>query len=426
VTFREEDGPGDVGSASFEVTVAAPTPRHSIAGCVYADVNNNGRRDPAEIGLPNVPVTLTGSVQRTVLTGPDGRYLFTELPSGTYDIRALQPHAFLDGIDTPGGPSPCRVENDAFLDIELNETWPHATEYFFGERGLRPHLISLRLLLASSLPPTQLVGQLTLGNGEAWVAFTADSHATLTLTAESEPNEAVVLEVYDSSFLPIMLGRSTSLDLAVVQNQSYVIYVSGTESVAARLTLDQSGTYTNALMPLDVNADGMVSPLDALLIINRLNASGARFMSGPNSAAPYCDTNADLMITPVDALLVINHLNEGIGDAEGEESQLANDNAAGAPWSLGFAPPVIHVAANLQTDRQSVCSDHGWTFRANAADDIASVVPPWVGCAHDADADDLYEAIALELMRRNNSSRSNAQPAEEAVDLLLLTGQWEE
>ena len=318
------------------------------------------------------------------------------------------------------------MENDAFLDIELNETWPHATEYFFGERGLRPHLISLRLLLASSLPPTQLVGQLTLGDGEAWAAFTAGSHATLTLTAESEPNEAVVLEVYDSSFLPIMLGRSTSLDLAVVQNQSYVIYASGTESVAARLTLDQSGTYTNALMPLDVNADGVVSPLDALLIINRLNASGARFMSGPNSAAPYCDTNADLMITPVDALLVINHLNEGIGDAEGEENQLANDNVAGVSWPLIIAPSLIHVAASPQATCQSVHSDPASTFRAHRADDTTSVVPLWAGCAPDVDADDLYEAIALELMRRNNSSRSNARPAEEAVDLLLLTGQWEE
>ncbi|MCU0962414.1 MAG: PKD domain-containing protein [Pirellulaceae bacterium] len=74
VTVREEDGSGELGSASFEVTVAVPTPRHSITGCVYADVNNNGRMDPAEIGLPNVPVTLTGSAQRTVLTGPDGHY----------------------------------------------------------------------------------------------------------------------------------------------------------------------------------------------------------------------------------------------------------------------------------------------------------------------------------------------------------------
>jgi hypothetical protein len=149
-------------------------------------------------------------------------------------------------------------------------------------------------------------------------------------------------------------------------------------------------------------------------------------MSGPNATAPYCDTNADLIISPSDALLVINHLNQGVGGAEGEESQLANDNAARAPWSLGFAPPVIHVAANLQADRQLVCSDHGWTFRASAADDTASVVPPWVGCARDADADDLYEALALELMRRHSSSGSDALLVDEAIDFLLLTGQWED
>ena len=69
------------------------------------------------------------------------------------------------------------MENDAFLDIELNANWPNAFGYDFGERGLRPQLISLQLLLASTLPPTQLVDHLTLGDGDAWAAFTADSHA---------------------------------------------------------------------------------------------------------------------------------------------------------------------------------------------------------------------------------------------------------
>ncbi|MCU0962413.1 MAG: dockerin type I domain-containing protein [Pirellulaceae bacterium] len=324
-----------------------------------------------------------------------------------------------------GAPSPCRVENDAFLDIELNATWPHASGYNFGERGLRPHLISLQLLLASSLPPTQLVGQLTLADGDAWAAFTADSYATLTLTAQSEPDDGVVLEVYDSSFLPLALGRGTSLDVPVVQHQSYVIYVSGTPSVRARLILDQSGTYTNPLLPLDVNADGVVSPLDALLIINRLNASGSRFMSGANSTAPYCDTNADLMITPIDALLVINHLNYALGGAEGEFRQVAPDRGAEASWSLSFAPSIIPATISPQSIGESSDSDDGLTFRANRTDATTSVIPLWVGCAHDADADDLYEAIALELMRRQGSSESGALLSEEAIDFLLLTGQWE-
>ena len=95
VTVREQDGSEELGSASFEVTVAAPTPRHSISGCVYADVNNNGRRDAAEIGLPNVPVTLTGLAPRTVLTGPDGRYVLQ---------RTVRGHVSRSSAAAPGVP----------------------------------------------------------------------------------------------------------------------------------------------------------------------------------------------------------------------------------------------------------------------------------------------------------------------------------
>ena len=59
--------------------------------------------------------------------------------------------------------------------------------------------------------------------------------------------------------------------------------------------------------PLDVNKDGMVTPLDALLIINMLNAgeSDVRVAS-----ANGLDINSDGFVTPLDALTVINQLNQ--------------------------------------------------------------------------------------------------------------------
>ncbi|MCA9169979.1 MAG: hypothetical protein KDB23_20025, partial [Planctomycetales bacterium] len=79
--------------------------------------------------------------------------------------------------------------------------------------------------------------------------------------------------------------------------------------------------------PLDVNHDGLVSPLDALLVINALNAAS----SSDNSL----DTNGDGMITAIDALLVINRLNasdsqtsESIQSGEGEADWLRDIAAA--------------------------------------------------------------------------------------------------
>jgi hypothetical protein len=65
--------------------------------------------------------------------------------------------------------------------------------------------------------------------------------------------------------------------------------------------------YHNALNGSDVNNDGVVSPLDALLIINQLNLGRDRVSS---SQATFEDVNGDGSITPLDALLVINVLND--------------------------------------------------------------------------------------------------------------------
>jgi hypothetical protein len=83
-------------------------------------------------------------------------------------------------------------------------------------------------------------------------------------------------------------------------------------------------TDTNLDRPLDVNMDGIVTPLDALTVINTVNlpdqyvAQGAfKFSNGIHP-----DVNGDSFVTPLDVLLVINHLNRGAeAGAEGEASE---------------------------------------------------------------------------------------------------------
>ena len=74
--------------------------------------------------------------------------------------------------------------------------------------------------------------------------------------------------------------------------------------------------WNNPRQKLDVNNDGFITPLDALMIINQLNKTGAIFLSESHlkraPRAPYIDTNGDNYVTPLDALLVINYLNYGM------------------------------------------------------------------------------------------------------------------
>ncbi len=81
--------------------------------------------------------------------------------------------------------------------------------------------------------------------------------------------------------------------------------------IEADFTFSSNTPRHNESVALDVNGDGVVSPLDALLTINELNEpreGAVRALSFDRSPwAP--DTNGDGLVTPLDALAVINQLN---------------------------------------------------------------------------------------------------------------------
>jgi len=75
----------------------------TLSGAVFVDLDNDGIRDPNEVGIPGVTVNLTGPASRTTTTGPDGSYSFTGLIAGTYTITEAQPTGHGDGLDARGG-----------------------------------------------------------------------------------------------------------------------------------------------------------------------------------------------------------------------------------------------------------------------------------------------------------------------------------
>jgi uncharacterized protein (DUF1330 family) len=114
--------------------------------------------------------------------------------------------------------------------------------------------------------------------------------------------------------------------------------VAAQTTVHARLTVTASDSPTGWSAahqwrpnPLDVNADGHVTPLDAALLIAQLNATGpSRFApASPGSvAATFFDVSGDNALSPLDALLIINRLNSGgAGEAPDDAYARAVDAA---------------------------------------------------------------------------------------------------
>ncbi len=149
----------------------------------------------------------------------------------------------------------------------------------------------------------------------------------------------------------------------------------------------------NFLFPHDVDDDGSVTPLDALVVINHLNR-GADDSS--SIERQFHDVDDDSQVTPLDALILINELNSksvahsgnspiisqssvlsnpasGIRvrvemETEGAESEL-NIRIDNAPVSSSFAVSLNDIAlGQLMTDakgRGAIVLGHGEDHRAN-------------------------------------------------------------
>lgn len=119
---------------------------------------------------------------------------------------------------------------------------------------------------------------------------------TVTFTGGAVAEELRVLRAVN------LFGESADLQVEQVIYGTTSITITG---VQAPLSGNGIALTTNQDDPLDVNDDGEISPLDALLLVNYLNDPG-----GVGGGELYLDVNGDGQATPLDALLVINGVND--------------------------------------------------------------------------------------------------------------------
>jgi hypothetical protein len=87
--------------------------------------------------------------------------------------------------------------------------------------------------------------------------------------------------------------------------------------------------FHNFMLPEDADANGSVTPLDALVVIDRINQSFSNRPSRSNATTDLAlvDVDADNSLSPLDALGVINHLNAqttlGSGGARASRVELS-------------------------------------------------------------------------------------------------------
>ena len=163
------------------------------------------------------------------------------------------------------------------------------------------------------------------------------------LSSVTEPQLGTLVVNADGTFVYSntsgTVGQTDSFQYRTVDSTTRVSEVT---TVTLELTRSQ---YQNPIQgeEADVTADGVVSPIDALRIINFLSRQpgnqGAVPVSEIGAPPPdFLDVNGDGFVSPSDALAVINQLALNANGGEGEQASLFSSTTAFASASSDFLP----------------------------------------------------------------------------------------
>lgn len=124
---------------------------------------------------------------------------------------------------------------------------------------------------------------------------------------------------------------SNDLNLAVNFNALRDIFVTAAAT-------PQESPWQSPIEPFDVNENGLVSPVDALIAVNALNRGESGSLSGtPGADDDFLDVTGDGNLTPLDPLRIINHLNKQSSSAQAALSSAAVVDDAPAASDVVFA-----------------------------------------------------------------------------------------
>jgi len=151
-------------------------------------------------------------------------------------------------------------------------------------------------------------------------------------------NQRILNENGVAQFSPVPFGH----DMHAVFGDEFAVPVVG--NFDPPVTPVNSGSWaignTNPDNVYDVNGDGYVTTLDALIVISYIQRDGVGPLGSLAPAAgPYVDTYRDGVLSPMDVLAVVEVVNDQFaGGAEGEQADAAADAAAVDQVAVEAAP----------------------------------------------------------------------------------------
>ena len=241
----------------------------AIKGIVFADLNSNGKREPGEMGVANVPVTVdlggTGFADYTVTSAADGSFTVSNVPDGEAVISTIPPASYLPtGLTSvnytisaanPSGPLELGLSPATGISGRVTNTLG------LGIGGVGVALDSVG----------GLAGQTTTTDPDGNYLFVNVQAGPHTITFTPQPG-ALFATADGRGVLTPIVGVNGGRPLAI--NQDITLQYAG--SVAGSLTYanDPTGSLGGVLPTLQLDAFNLGRPLDVTptLVMNPVPA----------------------------------------------------------------------------------------------------------------------------------------------------------
>lgn len=162
----------------------------SIAGYVWIDTNRDNVRQPGELAIQGVQVTLMGTTNGVMIdtfTDSNGAFSFTNLPPGTYKLIETQPAEFIDNDSAVGSgvaQGGNRINSNQLGNIVL-QGGESGVEYRFGEAGRNPTLVSKLDYTRPRTARTSALARLNAATAAATQSAATRSTASRTIVRSS-------------------------------------------------------------------------------------------------------------------------------------------------------------------------------------------------------------------------------------------------
>ncbi len=159
----------------------------------------------------------------------------------------------------------------------------------------------------------------------------------------------------------------------LLSNVTNAVVLGSTATISIRAS-DEPRPWRNAIQPLDVNGNGVITSLDALIIINKLNATGPEVLPPPPLEESYFfyDVTGDGLVTTLDALRVINHLNAAAIAQSASPALAAASRPEPKPVALSNARTTPREVAHRSS---SALVHAAWQFWADYATEQSARKP---------------------------------------------------